>query len=268
MPVYATGRIEPQNLDHLRQLSQRRHGDTLRALQATPLPATWDSRTLGWIGPIKNQLSCGSCWDFSGTCVVEVAYNKAGVGGGPDQFVLSEEYTLSCGNNGGCRGDDNTNVLQWAKQTGLPLSKDYGPYTASPGHCLFKQGMTLYKIDDWGFADSNGGQGVTPTDDIKRAIMQYGCVGCAIAADNALMNHPAGQVFDHTTSSRIDHDVVLVGWDDGKGKNGAWLLRNSWGTSWCDAGYCWIGYGVNQVGTEAVWAHINATAQPIDWGKI
>ena len=35
-------------------------------------------------------------------------------------MILSEEYTLSCGRNGGCGGDDNTTVLDWAKATGLP----------------------------------------------------------------------------------------------------------------------------------------------------
>lgn len=264
MPTHAKGRIAPANLDHLRQLSFRRHGQRLQALKALALPPRFDAREQGWVGPVKDQSNCGSCWDFSGTGVVEIAYNKAGVGGGPEQFVLSEEYTLSCGQNGGCGGDDNTNVLQWAKQTGLPLVKDYGPYTARPGRCAFRQSMSLYKLDDWGFADSSGGQGVTPTEDIKAAILQYGCVGCAIAADDAFSNNPAGQVFDRTTSRDIDHDVILVGWDDAKGKNGAWLLRNSWG-DWCDNGYIWIGYGANEVGTESVWGHVNAAAPPIDW---
>lgn len=268
MPVYAKGRVEPANLDHLRQLSYRRHGRQLQALAGLALPASFDARAMGWVGPVKNQGQCGSCWDFSGTGVVEIAYNKAGVGGGPNAFVLSEEYTLSCGRNGGCGGDDNTNVLQWAKQTGLPLTADYGPYQGSPGRCAFKQSMTLYKVDDWGFADRNGGQGVTPVEDIKAAIYQYGCVGAAIAADNAFCNVSAGQVFDRTTSHGIDHDIILVGWDDSKGSKGAWLLRNSWGEQWADNGYCWIGYGVNLVGTEAVWAHINATAPPIDWSTI
>lgn len=265
MPVYATGRVEPANLDHLRQLSYRRHKWQLQSLYGETLPSSFDAVAMGWVGPVKNQGQCGSCWDFSGTGVVEIAYNKAGVGGGPNTFILSEEYTLSCGRNGGCGGDDNTNVLQWAKQTGLPLTADYGPYAGRPGRCAFKQSMTLYKVDDWGFADSNGGQGVTPTDDIKRAIFTYGCVGAAIAADNAFMNISAGQVFDHTTSTGIDHDIILVGWDDSKGSKGAWKLRNSWGADWCDGGYCWIGYGVNRVGTEAVWAKVNALAPPIDW---
>jgi hypothetical protein len=258
---YYTGHVRAPNKDHLIQLSFRHHGKHLQGLKGTPAPPRWDSRDYGWVPPIKNQGNCGSCWDFSGTGVVEIAYMKAGAYPGP----LSEEYTLCCGSNGGCNGDDNVNVLDWAKKTGLPLTKDYGSYTASADRCAFKQSMTLYKINDWGFADANGGQGVTPVADIKAAIMTYGCVGSAIAADNAFSNVGAGEVFDRTTSSNIDHDIILVGWDDSKGSKGAWILRNSWGTGWGDGGYCLIGYGVNLVGTEACFAVVNGAAPPIDW---
>lgn len=265
-PPYAKGHVRAPNKDHLQLLSARRHRATLQALAQVEVPASFDSRQQGWITPIKDQGQCGSCWDFSGTGVCEIAYKKAGVKdahGNP--VILSEQYTLSCGRNGGCGGDDNVTVLQWAKQTGIPTTADYGPYNASGGRCSFQPAMTLYKVDDWGFADNSQGQGVTDPQLIKAAIMTYGCVGAAIAADSAFSNVGAGQVFDRTTSTSIDHDIILVGWDDSKGSHGVWILRNSWGTGWGDAGYCLIGYGVNSVGTEAVWAHINASAPPIDW---
>ena len=246
---YHKGRIHPKNLEQLRAHAALRHAGVRERLPKATA-ASYDCRTLGLVPPIKDQGQCGSCWDFSGTGVVESALIKAGYGKADGSFVLSEQYTLDCGKNGGCDGDDNTTVLAWAKATGLPLSNDYGPYTASAGRC--KSTSKLLKIGDWGFAGAQNG--VTAVQDIKNAMVAYGPIGCAIAADDAFMNNPPGTVFDRTTSTGIDHDVILVGWDDSKGKNGAWLLRNSWGSSWCDGGYCWIGYGVNEVGTEAVWA--------------
>jgi cathepsin L len=208
------------------------------------------------IGPIKDQANCGSCWDFSGTGICEVAYNKAGIGGGSGVFILSEEYTLDCYRNGQCNGDDNTTVLEWAKSNGLPLASVYGPYMAAPGACKYVPGMTLYPIDDWGFADSNG-DGVTSEADIKAAIMQYGAVGCGIAADDAFENNPAGTVFKGSGAKKVDHDVILVGWDDNvadPATGGYWILRNSWGTGWCENGYIRIAYQANAVGSESVWA--------------
>lgn len=35
----------------------------------------------------------------------------------------------------------------------------------------------------------------------------------------------------------INHAVVLVGWDDSQGTEGVWILRNSWGAGWGEAGF-------------------------------
>ena len=179
-------------------------------------------------------------------------------------MVFSEEYTLDCGQNGGCNGDDNTTVLAWAKATGLPLTSDYGPYAGGCGFfgsCKYKTGQKLYTISDWGFADSNGGQGITSITDIKAAIMTYGAVGTAVAADNDFeswgdsspsFNYP----YQGDGSQAIDHDIILIGWqDDPKNPSGGyWILRNSWSEGWGVGGYMAIDYSVNCVGTESVWA--------------
>lgn len=229
----------------------------LATQRALPLLSSWDSRTHGWVGPVKDQQQCGSCWDFSGTGIVEIALAKAG-----NPQTLSEEYTLSCCQNGGCNGDDNVTVLEVAKATGLPPQSAYGgaygPYQDANAcnipACVWNQDTPMFKISDWGFADGSGA-GVTPTDAIKSAIMDYGAVGAAIAADDAFENIQPGTVFQGSGATEIDHDIILIGWDDSKG---AWLLRNSWTDQWADGGYCWIAYGANNVGTEAVWCEAPA----------
>lgn len=259
----ATGLVRHPQKDHLITLSRRKHRRMLQGLVATldPLPASFDCRTQGWVGPIKDQSQCGSCWDFSGTCVVECAHYKAGTLTNDGSQALSEQYTLDCGRNGGCNGDDNVTVLEWAKKTGLPKTSDYGPYHASPHRCSFQETWTLYKVDDWGFTDGTSSQSVSSTDGIKRAMLQYGVIGCAVDAG---FSDPGSGVISGG-GSNIDHDVALVGWDDSKGHHGAWIMRNSWGTGWGNGGYAWIEYGAYSIGTEAVWALVNAVNPPIDW---
>jgi C1A family cysteine protease len=229
----------------------------------------YDLQTLGDHSFVANGIGVHNCWDFSGTCVCECALIKAGVLKNDGTGALSEQYTLDCGKNGGCNGDDNTTVTIWAKATGLPLTSAYGPYKGSAGSCQYTSSMKLYQISDWGFADGGQGSGVTPTQQIKDAILAYGPVGCAVAAGGSAF-WDSGTGTDTGTSTSIDHDVVLVGWDDthdnGDGSKGAWIMRNSWSTTWgsncantvnptpVEAGYGWVKYGSDSIGTETIWA--------------
>ena len=259
MPQYYKGRVNPPNMPQRHRDSWARYGRYLQNLPQATAPS-FDWRQFGIVGPIKDQSQCGSCWDFSGTGVVEMVLFKAGILPATTAGQLSEQYTLDCGQNGGCNGDDNTTVLAWAKQTGLPLTSCYGPYQAQSGSCNNKS-CQLYKITDWGYCGAQ--DGVCDTQAIKNAMVAYGPIGAAVAADSDFSNYQAGQVYAGDGSTSIDHDIILVGWDDSKGSKGAWILRNSWGTSWGDQGYMWIEYGANEVGYAAVWA--TTPAQILDW---
>jgi hypothetical protein len=89
--------------------------------------------------------------------------------------------------------------------------------------------------------------------------VKYGPLSVAVAADNAFSGYRKGTVFAGN-SRDINHAVILVGWDDAKGRSGAWLMRNSWSREWGDDGYMWIEYGANQIGYGALW--VSATALP------
>jgi cathepsin L len=291
--IRSRGRINPPNMEARHAMRAERHADVhaeLARLAAGPLPAAYDATP--YVTPIKNQGSCGSCWDFSGTCVVESANILAGKLDNTQASWLSEQYTLDqCdGANGGCGGDDNTTVLSDARIGGLPLTSVYGLYQAREGRCKMPRQIggsllgsvirffehighrvpeevkratgTLYTLDDWGYVGPE--TGVADTNLIKAAMVKYGAIGCGIAADGAFEswgeNNPSkANPFKGSRSPSIDHDVVLVGWDD---SIGSWMLRNSWGTSWGIGGYMWISYGANQVGYESVFGVLAPVVAP------
>ncbi|PDW03299.1 hypothetical protein CJ255_09645 [Candidatus Viridilinea mediisalina] len=58
---------------------------------------------------------------------------------------------------------------------------------------------------------------------------------------------------------RINHGVVIVGWDDAAG---VWIVRNSWGTQWGEAGYMRIAYGTSNIGSMSAYVIYEPAPQP------
>ena len=94
-------------------------------------------------------------------------------------------------------------------------------------------------------------------DDVKHAVMEYGAVVVEVKTpDDFYYNSSAGSYFNANKKMDSNHLAVIVGWDDGYSKDnfgsdaelprpeadGAWLIKNSWGTGWGNGGYYWLSY--------------------------
>lgn len=93
------------------------------------------------------------------------------------------------------------------------------------------------------------------TNVIKEMIKEYGAVGISYFEDDNYYNSDDYAYYNPNNNNdnekKTNHAVVLVGWDDNFKKenfntypsgNGAWLVRNSWGSDSRNYGYFWISY--------------------------
>ena len=88
------------------------------------------------------------------------------------------------------------------------------------------------------------------SDDIKQGVMEHGAVaGSMYWSDSLYRSSTLG--FYSSTERTTNHGILIVGWDDDYSRNnfngtppgdGAWLVRNSWGTWFGDDGYFYISY--------------------------
>jgi hypothetical protein len=139
------------------------------------------------------------------------------------------EKTDPCGGSGG--------VLE----TALP----YQANDTTPCACPYEH---HYLADDWAYVGPE--EGMPSVEEIKQALYEYGPVAAGVYVDVNFASYEGG-VFNAGSLQIPNHGIVLVGWDDSLGANGAWLLRNSWGSNWGEDGYMWIEYGRSNVGFSA-----------------
>ena len=52
----------------------------------------------------------------------------------------------------------------------------------------------------------------------------------------------SSETYNQPGMEHANHAIVLAGYDDSKGSRGAFLVYNSWGTSWGDRGRIWVDY--------------------------
>lgn len=203
----------------------------LAQLRASKNPDRIDWRESSKVTAVKNQGGCGSCWAFSATEVVESHFAIASgklLTLAPQTFVNCVQNPQGCGGTGGCEGATMELAFNLTVATGMALESDL-PYKARDETC------TAYKA-----AVKATGYVKLPENDaeaLETAIATQGPVSVTVAAN---WGSYGGGIFSGgctSTSCSLDHGVVAVGYDKTAGGEGYWLVRNSWGRSWGEAGY-------------------------------
>jgi len=199
-------------------------------------PASPDWVAGGAVTEIKNQGQCGSCWSFSSTGAIEgIVYINAGV-----LTSLSEQQLVDCSTaqgNQGCNGGLMDAAFQYVISNGGLTTETGYPYTATgPNTCSV---TTPLASTISGYCDVNSGD-----ESALAAAVGVQPVSVAIEADQSCFQFYSGGVMsDPSCGTQLDHGVLAVGFGDYQG-TAYWNVKNSWGTSWGNAGYIMLGKDV------------------------
>ncbi|KAA6184393.1 hypothetical protein F2Q65_12505 [Thiohalocapsa marina] len=242
-----------------------------------PLPAYYDLRTTRPKGvtPVVSQGSCGACWTFAAMAAIEsnTRYTR-GVITDLSEADLNERHGFD---NPVCSGGNPTMATAYIARGSGPLTESDAPYpswyfsstptgpidpnpdaAASTADLGWRRPINRPATEDRVFYPMDvhmlekAGAALNPEEMwwIKNALYRNGAVLMAFMWADQYYN-PRTYAYYNGIDTYANHEVTIVGWDDHypasnfidpPGANGAFIVKNSWGTDWGDAGYFYISY--------------------------
>ncbi|MHC1574328.1 MAG: C1 family peptidase [Candidatus Methanogasteraceae archaeon] len=247
----------PMDLSHLDNIPVER-------LQVPgELPSSFDWRDSGNVTPVKDQTSCGTCWTFGTTSVLEsaVLINEGAAYNFSEQSValcVDRSWTYlynNTGNPGNAGGWGELAAEVFIKKGSV--SESCNPYNTTAlncgGSCLCDDCTPVKRVDGYRLATNNGSE----IDVIKSAIYDHGPVTMSFYWNSGgnYTNSTWGTVYDYYPSPEsANHLVSIIGWnnsvphpDPDHDGTGAWIVKNSWGTGWGNDGYFYLAYNSSSV---------------------
>ena len=223
-------------------------------INITDLPSRFNANEWGWVSPVKNQGEDNSCWAFGTIAALESALLKDT----GKEYYFSENNLqntmLKYSKYGGIYSEGGNNliaaeyVINWFGM--LPMEYDtydeYGKISQ-----LISTSDNIH-VQDLAIIPKR--ENITDNTKIKRALIEYGALTTGIKSigkEPYYNTKTAAQYYNNESDINYNHIVALVGWDDNYSKNnflitppgdGAWIIKNSYGTNYGDNGYDYISY--------------------------
>ena len=236
--------------------------------EGAAFPRAFDLRDRGWVTPVRSQGDHGTCWIMAATGSLESSALR--LEGFPLDF---SENNLA--NHMSSRLDfegmapSELAAAYYARWEG-PVLESHDRYPRPGGSPEYLRAVR--HVQDVLFLPERT-PGATDNAAVKWAVSTYGGVDAAIDFDakaeygfwNANTN-----AYYNGKRAELDHHVLCVGWDDDYPADsfatrppgdGAFLIKNSWGTDFGLAGYFWMSYYDVSFGkTLAVFSGLEGTA--------
>ncbi|MBO4325943.1 MAG: hypothetical protein J5950_01575 [Clostridia bacterium] len=205
--------------------------------------------------PVLNQKSNPLCWAYSTTDMLNINAVKQGIAEQGTTLYSAPMFARSVYAGEEYRIVDNPSL--WYRYAG---NVGYVLMAASVGKGLmynerYPDVDTAGKVSGDAIYDVDGIVSEFRTFDIwenkdqkiskiKEWVYEFGAVSVStfIAGYDSVRKLASTDAWDYT---KISHAILIVGWDDSKSTDtgtGAFLIKNTWGTSWGDGGYAYISY--------------------------
>lgn len=184
---------------------------------------------------VQNQASCGSCWAFSATGGLEGLYSiKTG-----NKVKLSEQQLVDCDpQSEGCNGGLMSWSYEYLKRVGGQcLLKDY-PYNARDSLCKDSKCEKVVQVKGWS-------QPIMADSVLFNALQQQPIPVTLAASSSAFQFYRSGVLTGDSCSKnqQVNHAVIAVGYGVTDDQIPYYLIRNSWGSGWGDAGHIKLARG-------------------------
>ncbi len=217
-----------------------------------PIPGKYDLRDYGLVTPVKNQQESGSCWTFAacGTLESDILkqLNKTYDFSENNMKNIVGKYSLyginSSPNIGGNIIFSSSYLNSWFGT----VNETQDPYCDAS--CISPILNSTVHIQNILYIPNR--QNATDNDQIKEAILKYGAVATNYYVDQTGPSYnPTTHAYYYNNYTIQDHTVTIVGWDDNYDKsnflitppgNGAFIVKNSWGSEWGENGYFYVSY--------------------------
>lgn len=217
------------------------------------LPVSYDLRDYGRVTSVKNQGLTPTCNSFAAIGAIESnlitqGYTDKNIDLSESQLTWFYKYLGYSYYEPYIKGTEQLGIIKnLSNGFGLEL-EEYSPdvITNKPTYDERQGKVSYYQLQN---------AYLYPNDIniIKQNIIKRGA--CCVSFKNNLdyyQINPTGEMtFYYSNNKGSSHSVLIIGWDDNfsasKFKDtpdidGAWLCKNSWGSSWGEEGYFWISY--------------------------
>ncbi len=215
------------------------------------LPSRYDSRDWGWVSSVKKQGNMGACWTFGACGALESTLLKAtGIeydlseNNMQDNMLQFSKYGIIGQVEGGKDGMGLEYVLSWF---GI-MPSEYDPYDEagklSPIIIIDDE-----KIHIFDAIIVEPRKNSTDNNALKQAILRCGSV--VASYDKYSQYNEKTASYYQNYSNYTNHCISLVGWDDNYSASkfsttppgdGAFIIKNSWGTNEGENGFMYISY--------------------------